>query len=750
MKTLPIFRKFLMSYMLLVALPTIILASVVTVFFYGTYLEENIKLFDEALAQQVEMFDESIDTLNKTTQSISYNPYLSEGYTNASVSNRMVSVQYIINYELANGFGAQIHVIHFGSDHVVTGQGTLESSYYLAKYNNDRLSPTQLRNGLGVNSRAYMLSLPDMTYKYSSTSYAYVTPLTNGVSDSGGCVLYLLQNNSVERYLNNLNSLMHSPAFILNENGELFAAGQGVSPELIEQALESDTPRFSHEGQSYYLLSRPSRKTGLTFYTIGMPYNLHSNFLLLIKIMAWCLVVIFAGASFLIYYFMKVNYRPIRILERTALADQSVPARDVTLQSVVSSISERLTTLSNYYTDSLDQRSNNMLLGLLTGSTSTAEAIEQDKAECGFSPEGNFFAAAALKFEKLSSADKEMLREHVSDFVAVKCYPVDVYKKNSLSFIFTCDSDSPQLLYSAVQSLHRGIKNLLGCVLTVGVGTWVDNPLEIYNSYLNALSSLEARLIKGLDSIIMYDEISSQTGAAFQYPHMLVEQFKNALLSNNRSMIMDSIDNIFAKIKSSDTAIITIRTFCYNITQIAVKNLSGSGGRQVPPQDSLNAIHRLMEAETVDTLAQSLKEICDDYLTQQGESPATGGSHLGEMIAYIEENYCDPDFSLQCLADRFKLSPSYISRYFAAQNGGVSMLEHTNRLRMEKAKKLLSGTALPIPDIARQVAFLNLSSFNRKFKQMVGVPPGLYRQQCSRAREDGEADAEADKPPETT
>jgi AraC family transcriptional regulator len=48
-------------------------------------------------------------------------------------------------------------------------------------------------------------------------------------------------------------------------------------------------------------------------------------------------------------------------------------------------------------------------------------------------------------------------------------------------------------------------------------------------------------------------------------------------------------------------------------------------------------------------------------------------------------------------------------------------------LRIESAKRLLSGAALPISQIAEHCGFCDVMYFTRCFKNKVGMPPGAYR-----------------------
>jgi len=98
---------------------------------------------------------------------------------------------------------------------------------------------------------------------------------------------------------------------------------------------------------------------------------------------------------------------------------------------------------------------------------------------------------------------------------------------------------------------------------------------------------------------------------------------------------------------------------------------------------------------------------------------------IGDVENYIRSHY-DAPMSLDELAARCALNPSYLSRSFKSQTGST-IFGLINRIRIEKACTLLKESSLSIIDIAFTVGYNNLSFFNRTFKKFTGKTPGDYR-----------------------
>lgn len=98
-----------------------------------------------------------------------------------------------------------------------------------------------------------------------------------------------------------------------------------------------------------------------------------------------------------------------------------------------------------------------------------------------------------------------------------------------------------------------------------------------------------------------------------------------------------------------------------------------------------------------------------------------------EMIAYLKENYRNRDFSLQEMADCFKMSTSVLSRSFSDYSGS-NIIDYVTDLRMKMAIEMLITSDLNIKEIALEVGYYSSNSFIRRFKQIVGISPGKYRE----------------------
>ena len=96
-----------------------------------------------------------------------------------------------------------------------------------------------------------------------------------------------------------------------------------------------------------------------------------------------------------------------------------------------------------------------------------------------------------------------------------------------------------------------------------------------------------------------------------------------------------------------------------------------------------------------------------------------------ELLHYIEE-HCSERLTLSALARKCFYHPSYLSRMFHELQG-QTLTEYITEVRIKKAMKLLSETALPIEDICISCGFRDKTFFFKKFKELTGNSPANYR-----------------------
>ncbi len=111
----------------------------------------------------------------------------------------------------------------------------------------------------------------------------------------------------------------------------------------------------------------------------------------------------------------------------------------------------------------------------------------------------------------------------------------------------------------------------------------------------------------------------------------------------------------------------------------------------------------------------------------RGQRRTPEGSPAARAREYLAGNWNRPVTNGE-VAAALHFHPVYLNRAFHAAYG-VSMQEWLCALRLDRACAMLSGTELPVGEIAEACGFASATWFIRRFKAQYGITPLQYRKQ---------------------
>ena len=143
----------------------------------------------------------------------------------------------------------------------------------------------------------------------------------------------------------------------------------------------------------------------------------------------------------------------------------------------------------------------------------------------------------------------------------------------------------------------------------------------------------------------------------------------------------------------------------------------------------LGVIEYLLKPVKFEVLEETLNKIRLELIKRRSSEiqrdETSNYKRIYKIISYLHEHITD-SITLKKLSDVFYLHPAYISQLFK-QETGLNYHDYLIRLKIDRAKTLLSTTDLSISQIAEMTGFQDYRGFSLVFKRLETITPSKYR-----------------------
>lgn len=135
-----------------------------------------------------------------------------------------------------------------------------------------------------------------------------------------------------------------------------------------------------------------------------------------------------------------------------------------------------------------------------------------------------------------------------------------------------------------------------------------------------------------------------------------------------------------------------------------------------------------LEEAVLKVLEKSRKEIAQKEQVNQELrfSKSDKSKYIMDAIAYVDENYANPDISVRAVAEKLGISEGHLSHLFRKETDSTFMAFVT-KCRMRSAMNLLKDYQYKVYEVAEMVGYHDITYFSATFKKYVGVSPSEYQ-----------------------
>lgn len=460
-------------------------------------------------------------------------------------------------------------------------------------------------------------------------------------------------------------------------------------------------------------------------------------------------IVIFSGFGEFEYAKKAIQYnvseyllKPVTAMELTGVLETMKEKVDQRKQEKVRL--ENLTRASeSYHKNALMIRSK-AIEALVTCSQDVRLSIEQLK-DMGIELNAQRYRVAVFDIDIYSDMyqlDMEKQQEsalmafvlfNISDEIVNREQAGIVYQEgnNRVCVLFQGNNGSDDCdVVRICRDIQKKVKEVIGMEVSICIGNWVKQPEELILSYNKAVSAMQYRYLLGGELLLDTDKIVSDQNISIRE---MLDELTDALKAGKK----ESMDLVLSKVESEIKRAMVVKSrACLYMQQIVqtvrmiYNMLDGDEQKNLQKQDELFQI--VTEQKTFQKAIGFVKEYVQQVFDELLNLNSSSGQRQAVMaMDYIQNNYMDPDLSLNSLCSYLCISTSHFSTIFKEVTGETFM-EVLIRTRMQKAKELLENTTMKNYEIAEKVGFSDPHYFGISFKKMTGKTPTEYAKEYRR------------------
>lgn len=305
---------------------------------------------------------------------------------------------------------------------------------------------------------------------------------------------------------------------------------------------------------------------------------------------------------------------------------------------------------------------------------------------------------------------------------------IDIIKLESVILILFKDfniNHTNKIIIELKSKLDEKLKEQVFITL----GSEVDNINKIKFSYREARQLMEKRFLFLERGIISREDIKENSNDN-------LTDFKVIISKIYSYFDINDIEKLNLEFRNIEELFIQRNYLEEQIKVMSIKIFLDLKQKLINDYDS-NEINIISNEEIIENIYSkiSLKSTIDYLLekfTYFSEQIGTTSSDniIKRVINYMNKNYYK-DLKLEVLAEIFNYNSAYLGKLFKSIVG-ENFNTYLDKIRIEKAKTLLTEDKLKVYQVCDKVGYKNIDYFHNKFKKYVGISPLNYKKQCDK------------------
>jgi two-component system response regulator YesN len=298
--------------------------------------------------------------------------------------------------------------------------------------------------------------------------------------------------------------------------------------------------------------------------------------------------------------------------------------------------------------------------------------------------------------------------------------------------IFTSENDNRDALMGKalfiLEEIRQCMEKYHHFTVTIGVGTFCKDIVNISYSYENAITALDYRLILGNNRVICIEDVEPQCSKRVVFDELKERSLMSCIKVGTTEEIIETVEALFKEIMDEKTSFQDYQIYLLEILTTILKIAKDLN----VDMDNLFGVNYNLFVEMYKF--KDLKEVkgwligmctkIKSFISKERKD--TCKLLVKRATEYLNHHYHENDITIDKICKLLYISPTYFSTIFKKETK-LTFVNYLTHVRMEAAKELLRSTDLKTFEIAQKVGYSEPNYFSYCFKKNFGISPSEYR-----------------------
>lgn len=666
--------------------------------------------------------------------------------------------QYLIDLKAANPLIESIYIYNFENDAVFSSETMLQTVDDFYDKDMTQIIKNTNTSKLGIFIPRHLEALKsDQKIDKNLISLVYSKYATKEIVDSTfvvnldqqtlqNLVTKGIGNESLQSMIINEEGtvISHSNPSLINQNW----GNEAHIEKVIQSKFGKGELREEIDGKSYLISYMKADSLGWSFIGMAEINSLLTKVDKLKQFIVWLTFVFIAIAALTVLFSIRLIYTPIhRLIKRvgSSLGEMRDGAQlneyeflTKSFQHLESKVSDLQHNISGYR----PARRKELLTFVVKGGY-VPHVHDKQLSELGIRFKGDVFQVCMLRldgyeqhFGRMDLMDMSLIKyaaANIAEEIIAGQLQASVFddQDDGIVMLLHWASESEltqQAILKMIQDVQASISSYLKISVTAAVGSIVHTIEEIPHSWNLTYHASRYRLIYGHHAFITSEDIRANEQKEHEYPSAFEKAITDSLKMGEREKLQQAIGDFFHELKGYpyDEIMFFLSQLCGSMIRI----FKGMLNEEDLMYNGISALpEKIRKQETIEQMEMEFGAVCEQIMLRRDQNSSQKNVKVVLIITdLIQQEYTNPNLSVEGLAEQVGLSTNYARKIFKDQTG-KSITQYVTDYRFEKAKQLLLETDHLAGTICEMIGLTSKNHFYAAFKKYTGKSPIHFRKE---------------------